>query len=70
MGASRGSLLVPAAYRKIAARPTPRQACAGYQSGEASMPDLLGNVEAGVTILTLNRPETLNALSDEIRLRL
>jgi 2-(1,2-epoxy-1,2-dihydrophenyl)acetyl-CoA isomerase len=34
------------------------------------MPDLLETVEDGVAILTLNRPESLNALSDEIRLGL
>jgi 2-(1,2-epoxy-1,2-dihydrophenyl)acetyl-CoA isomerase len=34
------------------------------------MPDLLEAVEDGVAILTLNRPESLNALSDEIRLGL
>jgi 2-(1,2-epoxy-1,2-dihydrophenyl)acetyl-CoA isomerase len=31
------------------------------------MPDLLETVEDGVATLTLNRPENLNALSDEIR---
>jgi 2-(1,2-epoxy-1,2-dihydrophenyl)acetyl-CoA isomerase len=34
------------------------------------MPDLLETVQDGVAILTLNRPENLNALSDEIRLGL
>jgi 2-(1,2-epoxy-1,2-dihydrophenyl)acetyl-CoA isomerase len=34
------------------------------------MPDLLETVEDGVATLTLNRPENLNALSDEIRLGL
>jgi 2-(1,2-epoxy-1,2-dihydrophenyl)acetyl-CoA isomerase len=34
------------------------------------MPDLLETVEDGVAILTLNRPENLNALSEEIRLGL
>ena len=34
------------------------------------MPDLIETVEHGVAILTLNRPENLNALSDEIRLGL
>ncbi|WP_428487054.1 enoyl-CoA hydratase [Rhodopila sp.] len=34
------------------------------------MPDLLEAVEDGVAILTLNRPESLNALSAEIRLGL
>ena len=34
------------------------------------MPDLIETVEDGVAILTLNRPENLNALSDEIRLGL
>ena len=34
------------------------------------MPDLLETVEDGVATLTLNRPEALNALSDEIRLGL
>jgi 2-(1,2-epoxy-1,2-dihydrophenyl)acetyl-CoA isomerase len=31
------------------------------------MPDLLESVEGGIAVLTLNRPENLNALSDEIR---
>src|SRR6185437_13890556 len=31
------------------------------------MPDLLETIEDGIAILTLNRPEALNALSDEIR---
>lgn len=31
------------------------------------MPDLLETIEDGVATLTLNRPESLNALSDEIR---
>src|SRR5208283_5295468 len=35
-----------------------------------SMPDLIETVEDGVATLTLNRPENLNALSDEIRLGL
>ena len=34
------------------------------------MPDLVEIVEDGVAILTLNRPENLNALSDDIRLGL
>ena len=34
------------------------------------MPDLIETVEDGVAILTLNRPERLNALSDDIRLGL
>ena len=34
------------------------------------MPDLIETVEHGVAILTLNRPENLNALSDDIRNRL
>jgi 2-(1,2-epoxy-1,2-dihydrophenyl)acetyl-CoA isomerase len=34
------------------------------------MPDLLETVEDGVALLTLNRPENLNALSDEIRVGL
>ena len=34
------------------------------------MPDLIETVEDGVATLTLNRPESLNALSDEIRLGL
>jgi 2-(1,2-epoxy-1,2-dihydrophenyl)acetyl-CoA isomerase len=34
------------------------------------MPDLLETVEDGVAILTLNRPENLNALSEDIRLGL
>jgi 2-(1,2-epoxy-1,2-dihydrophenyl)acetyl-CoA isomerase len=34
------------------------------------MPDLLETVEDGVAILTLNRPESLNALSEGIRLGL
>ncbi len=34
------------------------------------MPDLLEAVEDGVAILTLNRPENLNALSEDIRLGL
>jgi 2-(1,2-epoxy-1,2-dihydrophenyl)acetyl-CoA isomerase len=34
------------------------------------MPDLIETVEDGVAILTLNRPENLNALSGEIRLGL
>jgi 2-(1,2-epoxy-1,2-dihydrophenyl)acetyl-CoA isomerase len=34
------------------------------------MPDLIEAVEDGVAILTLNRPENLNALSDDIRLGL
>lgn len=34
------------------------------------MPDLIETVEDGVATLTLNRPENLNALSDEIRLGL
>jgi 2-(1,2-epoxy-1,2-dihydrophenyl)acetyl-CoA isomerase len=34
------------------------------------MSDLIETVEDGVAILTLNRPENLNALSDEIRLGL
>jgi 2-(1,2-epoxy-1,2-dihydrophenyl)acetyl-CoA isomerase len=34
------------------------------------MPDLIETVEDGVAILTLNRPESLNALSEEIRLGL
>ena len=34
------------------------------------MPDLLETVEDGIAILTLNRPENLNALSDDIRLGL
>jgi 2-(1,2-epoxy-1,2-dihydrophenyl)acetyl-CoA isomerase len=32
------------------------------------MPDLIETVEDGIATLTLNRPENLNALSDEIRL--
>ena len=31
------------------------------------MPDLLETVEDGIATLTLNRPENLNALSDDIR---
>jgi 2-(1,2-epoxy-1,2-dihydrophenyl)acetyl-CoA isomerase len=38
--------------------------------GEASMPDLIETIEDGVATLTLNRPEALNALSNEIRLGL
>ena len=34
------------------------------------MPDLIETIEDGVATLTLNRPESLNALSDEIRLGL
>ena len=34
------------------------------------MPDLIETVEDGVATLTLNRPENLNALSDDIRLGL
>ena len=34
------------------------------------MPDLIETVEDGIAILTLNRPENLNALSEEIRLGL
>ena len=34
------------------------------------MPDLIETIEDGVATLTLNRPENLNALSDEIRLGL
>ncbi len=34
------------------------------------MPDLIEAVEDGVAVLTLNRPENLNALSDDIRLGL
>lgn len=34
------------------------------------MPDLIETVEDGVATLTLNRPESLNALSDDIRLGL
>jgi 2-(1,2-epoxy-1,2-dihydrophenyl)acetyl-CoA isomerase len=34
------------------------------------MPDLLETVEDGIATLTLNRPENLNALSDDIRLGL
>ena len=34
------------------------------------MPDLIEAVEVGVAVLTLNRPENLNALSDDIRLGL
>ena len=34
------------------------------------MPDLLETIEDGVAILTLNRPENLNALSEDIRLGL
>nr|WP_294553594.1 enoyl-CoA hydratase-related protein [uncultured Rhodopila sp.] len=34
------------------------------------MPDLIETVEDGVAIPTLNRPESLNALSEEIRLGL
>ena len=34
------------------------------------MPDLIEAVDDGVAILTLNRPESLNALSDDIRVGL
>ena len=34
------------------------------------MPDLLETIEDGIATLTLNRPEALNALSDEIRIGL
>jgi 2-(1,2-epoxy-1,2-dihydrophenyl)acetyl-CoA isomerase len=34
------------------------------------MPDLLESVKDGIAILTLNRPENLNALSDDIRIGL
>ena len=34
------------------------------------MPDLIESVEDGIAVLTLNRPENLNAFSDEIRVGL
>jgi 2-(1,2-epoxy-1,2-dihydrophenyl)acetyl-CoA isomerase len=46
------------------------QAPYDQENGGTSMPDLIETVEDGVATLTLNRPESLNALSDDIRLGL
>jgi 1,4-dihydroxy-2-naphthoyl-CoA synthase len=44
--------------------------CPELETQRKSLSDLIGTVEDGVATLTLNRPENLNALSDQIPLGL